>query len=219
MSHALPIDVPGKIICVGLNYRDHAEESGATPPIFPVLFGKWPSSLVPSGSPIVIPRGVEQVDYEAELAVVIGKEGRDISEADALDYVAGYTCFNDVSSRADQAQDGQWTRGKSYDSFAPVGPVLVPAGDLSDPQTLAISCRIDGRVVQESNTKNMIFSVAEIIAAVSRATTLHPGDLIATGTPGGVGMAHKPPLWLVPGSVVEVEIEGIGTLRNEVRAE
>jgi 2-keto-4-pentenoate hydratase/2-oxohepta-3-ene-1,7-dioic acid hydratase in catechol pathway len=219
MSSVLPIEIPSKIICVGLNYRDHAEESGATPPKSPVLFGKWPSSLVVGGSPIVIPAGVEQIDYEAELAVVIGREGRDLSEAEALDHVAGYLCFNDISSRADQATDGQWTRGKSYDTFAPVGPVFVPARQVPDPQNLEITCRLNGRVVQQSNTKNMIFSVAQIIATASRATTLRPGDLIATGTPGGVGMAHNPPLWLVPGSVVEVEIERLGTLRNEVVAE
>jgi 2,4-didehydro-3-deoxy-L-rhamnonate hydrolase len=216
MAYALPIDVPGKIICVGLNYRDHAEESGATPPSFPVLFGKWPTSLVPNGSPIVIPPGVEQVDYEAELAVVVGREGRDIAEADAYDYVRGYTCFNDISSRADQALDGQWTRGKSYDSFAPVGPRLVPISELPDPQNLAIVCRLDGDVVQSSNTKNMIFSIPEIIAAASRATTLMPGDLIATGTPGGVGLSFDPPRWLIPGNTIEVEIEGIGTLTNQV---
>lgn len=216
MPDALPIDMPGKIICVGLNYRDHAEESGATPPTFPVLFGKWPTSLTPHGTPIVIPRGVEQVDYEAELAVVIDREGRDIDAADALTYVRGYTCMNDVSSRADQALDGQWTRGKSYDTFAPVGPRLVPASELPDPQNLTIVCRLDGEVVQSSNTKNMIFSIAEIIAAASRATTLLPGDVIATGTPGGVGLSFDPPRWLVPGNTVEVEIEGIGTLSNHV---
>lgn len=216
MSDGLPIDVPGKIICVGLNYRDHAEESGATPPTFPVLFAKWPSSLVPHGSPVVIPAGVEKVDYEAELAVVIGREGCDISEADAFDYVAGYTCFNDVSSRADQAQDGQWTRGKSYNTFAPVGPRLVLASELKNPQNLDIVCRLNGKVVQSSNTKNMIFTIPEIIAVASRATTLMPGDLIATGTPGGVGMSFDPPRWLTSGCVVEVEIEGIGTLSNPV---
>jgi len=216
MPDALPIDVPGKIICVGLNYRDHAEESGATPPTFPVLFGKWPTSLTPHGSPIVIPAGVEQVDYEAELALVIDREGRDIDEAEALTYVRGYTCFNDVSSRADQALDGQWTRGKSYDTFAPVGPRLVPASELPDPQNLSIVCRLDGNTVQSSNTSNMIFSIAQIIAAASRATTLMPGDVIATGTPGGVGLSFNPPRWLVPGNTIEVEIEGIGILSNHV---
>lgn len=216
MPDALPIDMPGKIICVGLNYRDHAEESGATPPTFPVLFGKWPTSLIPHGSPIVIPRGVEQVDYEAELALVIGREGRDIDESEALTYVRGYTCLNDISSRADQALDGQWTRGKSYDTFAPIGPRLVPADELSDPQNLSIVCRLDGEVVQSSNTSNMIFSIAEIIAAASRATTLLPGDVIATGTPGGVGLSFDPPRWLVPGTTVEVEIEEIGILSNHV---
>lgn len=216
MADALPIDVPGKIICVGLNYRDHAEESGATPPTYPVLFGKWSTCLTPSGSPIVIPRGVEQVDYEAELAVVIDREGRDIDESEALGYVRGYTCFNDVSSRADQALDGQWTRGKSYDTFGPIGPSLVPASDISDPQNLRVVGRLDGEVVQSGHTSNMIFSVARLIAAVSRATTLLPGDVIATGTPGGVGLSFDPPRWLHPGSVFEVEIDGIGTLSNHV---
>jgi 2-keto-4-pentenoate hydratase/2-oxohepta-3-ene-1,7-dioic acid hydratase in catechol pathway len=216
MSDALPIEIPGKIICVGLNYRDHAEESGATPPTFPVFFGKWACSLVPHGSPVIIPAGVEQVDYEAELAVVIGKQGQDIPEAEAYDYVAGYTCFNDISSRADQALDGQWTRGKSYNTFGPVGPRFVAATELHDPQNLEIVCRLNGEVVQQSNTKNMIFTIPEIIAAASRATTLMPGDLIATGTPGGVGMSFDPPRWLMPGSTVEVEIEGIGKLTNPV---
>lgn len=213
---ALPIDVPPKIVCVGLNYRDHAEESGATPPSFPVLFGKWSTSLVAHGSPVVIPAGVEQVDYEAELAVVIGLEGTDITPEDAYAHVAGLTCFNDISSRADQSLDGQWTRGKSYNSFAPVGPRLVPLSEIDDPQNLEIICRVDGEVVQHSNTSNMIFSIAEIISAASRATTLLPGDLIATGTPGGVGMSFDPPRWLLGGTTVEVEIEGIGILSNPV---
>ncbi|MBB3043103.1 2-keto-4-pentenoate hydratase/2-oxohepta-3-ene-1,7-dioic acid hydratase in catechol pathway [Nocardioides soli] len=174
---------------------------------------------MPHGSPVIIPAGVEKVDYEAELAVIIGKEGTDISAADAFDHIAGYTCFNDISSRADQALDGQWTRGKSYNSFGPVGPRFVPADELNDPQNLEIICRLDGEVVQRSNTKNMIFTIPEIIAVASRATTLRPGDLIATGTPGGVGMSFTPPRWLVSGSTVEVEIEGIGTLSSPVIAE
>jgi 2,4-diketo-3-deoxy-L-fuconate hydrolase len=212
----LPIETPRNIVCIGLNDYDHAQESGLDVPLTPMIFAKWPTSLVGSGEPIVIPDGLDQIDYEAELAVVIDREARDVDAADALGIVRGYVCFNDVSARRVQAEDVQWTRGKSFDSFGPIGPRVVPASEIPDPQNLAIYCRVNGVVVQESNTKNMIFSIPQIIEAVSRATTLMPGDIIATGTPGGVGSARRPQVWLNPGDVVEVEIEGIGVLSNSV---
>jgi 2-keto-4-pentenoate hydratase/2-oxohepta-3-ene-1,7-dioic acid hydratase in catechol pathway len=215
----LPIDTPSKVICVGLNYRDHAAETGQEVPAAPVIFAKWPSCLVPAGAHIVLPDGAGNVDYEAELAVVIGERVRDVPVCDALSVVRGYLCFNDISAREVQNRDGQWTRGKSFDTFGPLGPRLVPADEVPDPQQLGIRCRVNGTVVQESNTRNMIFTVKHIIAAVSECTTLDAGDLIATGTPGGVGMAHKPPIWLRPGDIVEVEIERLGVLRNQVAAQ
>ncbi len=214
----LPIDVPSKVICIGLNYHDHAKESGLSIPTSPLIFGKWSTSLVGNDDPIVIPPGLDQIDYEAELAVVIDREARNVAPEDALGIVRGYTCFNDISARRIQAQDVQWTRGKSFDSFGPIGPRLVGPADIGDPQALNIKCRVNGVTVQNGNTANMIFSIPQIIAAVSRSTTLLPGDVIATGTPGGVGLARKPQLWLTPGDVVEVEIAGIGVLRNAVTA-
>lgn len=214
----LPIDRPSKVVCVGLNYHDHAAESGLPVPAVPMIFGKWSTSLIASGDPIVIPDGITQVDYEAELGVVIDREARDVSLGEALQFVRGYVCFNDVSARAAQELDGQWTRGKSFDSFGPVGPSLSLAASIPDPQDLGIRCRVNGVTVQESTTRNMIFSVAELIVAASRGTTLLPGDLIATGTPGGVGKGRTPQLWLTPGDVVEVEIDGLGVLTNPVTA-
>lgn len=207
---------PGKIVCVGLNYRHHAREVGAAIPASPVLFAKWPTCLTGPDTAIVVPDGVNHVDYEAELLAVIGKTAKDVEVEHALEFVSGYTAFNDVSSRADQTRDGQWTRGKSYDTFGPIGPRVVPASEIPDPQSLTVRCRVDGRVVQDGSTADMIFSVAEIVSIVSHTTTLLPGDLIATGTPAGVGMSKTPPLWLAPGMTVEVEIERIGVLRNYV---
>lgn len=212
----LPIARPGKIIAVGLNYRDHATESAVAVPSSPVTFAKWPTCLIPDGAPIRIPSGVDEVDWEAELAVVIGRTARDVEADDALSYVAGYTCLNDVSARRIQRTDGQWSRAKSFDSFGPIGPVLVPAAELPDPQTLAIRSRVNGELMQDSNTKDMIFGVAELIAHLSRGTTLEPGDVISTGTPSGVGAFRDDPIFLTDGDVVEVEIEGIGILRNPV---
>jgi 2-keto-4-pentenoate hydratase/2-oxohepta-3-ene-1,7-dioic acid hydratase in catechol pathway len=214
----LPIDLPQKIICVGLNYRDHAEEQGTALPAAPLLFAKWPNTLIGPGEPIVIPPLTTQVDYEAELGVVIGERVRAISEHEALGAVRGYLCLNDVSARDLQFADGQWVRGKSLDTFCPVGPELVPAGLVPNPGALAIRALVSGAVMQDSNTSQMIFSVAEIIAHVSRAITLEPGDLIATGTPAGVGAFRKPPVFLAPGDEVTIEIEGIGALTNPVRA-
>jgi 5-carboxymethyl-2-hydroxymuconate isomerase len=214
----LPIERPQKIICVGLNYRDHAEESGMSPPERPILFAKWPTALIGPGESIVIPKITTQVDYEAELGVVIGSRVRGVSAADALAAVAGFVCVNDVSARDLQFSDGQWARAKSLDTFCPVGPEVVPAGEISDPQALGIRTRLNGELMQDSTTANMLFTVAEIVAFASEAITLEPGDLIATGTPAGVGFARTPPVWLRPGDEVTVEIDGIGALTNPVVA-
>ena len=216
---ALPIDRPSKIVCVGLNYRDHAEEQGTELPSAPLLFAKWPNALIGPGEPILIPRVSKQGDYEAELGVVIGKRVRGVSKENALDSVRGYICLNDVSARDLQFADGQWTRGKSADTFCPVGPQLVPAAGLPDPQALGIRCVLNGEVMQDSTTANMIFTVAEIIAYASATMTLEPGDLIATGTPAGVGVFRDPPVLLKEGDEVTIEIDGLGSLTNPVQAE
>ena len=215
----LPIERPGKIVCVGLNYRDHAEEQGAELPQAPLLFAKWPSSLVGPGDAIVLPHTSARVDYEAELGVVIGERVKGVSAENALEAVRGYLCLNDVSARDLQFGDGQWTRGKSPDTFCPVGPRLVPREQVPDPQALRIRCLLNGEVMQDSTTANMIFSVAEVIAYASATSTLEPADLIATGTPAGVGVFRKPPRLLRDGDEVTVEIEGLGALTNPVRAE
>ena len=214
----LPIDRPGKIICVGLNYRDHAEEQGTALPEAPLLFAKWQNTLIGPGEAIVIPPVVTKCDYEAELGVVIGERVRDVSAEKALEAVAGYVCVNDVSARDLQFADGQWTRGKSPDTFCPVGPALVSRDDIPDPQALPIRAILNGETVQESTTANMIFGVADVIAYVTRTITLEPGDLIATGTPAGVGAFRDPPLFMRAGDEITIEIEGIGSLTNPVVA-
>jgi len=213
-----PIDRPSKIVCVGLNYRDHAEEQGAPLPERPILFAKWPNTLAGPGDPIVVPSISTKVDYEAELGVVIGSRVRGVSRENALEAVRGYLCLNDVSARDLQFADGQWTRGKSPDTFCPVGPELVPASEVSDPQALAIKAILNGEVMQDSSTANMVFGVAEVIEFISQAITLEPGDLIATGTPAGVGAFRDPPVFMQPGDEVTIEIEGLGALTNPVRA-
>jgi 5-carboxymethyl-2-hydroxymuconate isomerase len=205
-----------KIVCVGLNYLDHAREVQLEPPERPLLFAKWPSSVIGDGDAIVIPPGVEQVDYEAELAAVIGSRVKGVSVENALEAVAGYTCLNDVSAREIQFADGQWTRGKSIDTFCPMGPRVAPRDEVGDPQTLRIACRVNGETVQDATTADMIFTVAEIVAFVSSTITLEPGDVIATGTPPGVALGRPDPRWLQPGDTVEVEIERIGVLVNPV---
>jgi 2,4-didehydro-3-deoxy-L-rhamnonate hydrolase len=210
---------PGKIVCVGLNYRDHAEEQGLELPARPLLFAKWPTAVVAHGEPVVLPSVTKEVDYEAELGVVIGERARGVSVERALDVVAGYVCVNDVTARDLQFSDGQWTRAKSFDSFCPVGPEIVPASEVGDPQSLRIRCLLNGEPLQDSSTGQMVFGVAEVIAFVSEAITLEPGDLIATGTPAGVGYSRTPPRFLVPGDEVTVEIERVGVLTNPVRAD
>ncbi len=207
---------------VGLNYRAHAAETGAPLPDNPVLFMKPSTAVTDPDSPIRLPAACEhgpEVDYEAELAVVIGRTARNVPAGRALDYVLGYTCANDVSARRWQKHGGgdQWVRGKSFDSFCPLGPVLVTADEIPDPQTLAIRSVLNGETMQSSNTADMIFSVAELIAFISRDTTLLPGTLILTGTPEGVGFVRNPPVYLAAGDTIEISIDGIGTLSNPVR--
>lgn len=214
----LPIERPSKIVAAGLNYHDHAREQNLEPPERPTLFAIWPSSLIGDGETIVIPPITTRVDYEAELGAVIGTGGRAIPVEEALGHVAGYLCLNDVSARDLQRADGQFARGKSLDTFTPVGPRLVPASEVPDPQALRIRCLLNGEVMQDSTTAEMVFSVAQLIAYVSEAITLEPGDLIATGTPGGVGAYRDPRVFLQDGDEVTVEIEGIGSLTNPVRA-
>jgi 2-keto-4-pentenoate hydratase/2-oxohepta-3-ene-1,7-dioic acid hydratase in catechol pathway len=211
-----PIPRPGKIICIGLNYRDHAEESNAQVPEYPTVFAKYASCVIGPGEPIVIPRVTSQVDYEGELAVVIGRRARDVSAEAALSYVAGYTAFNDVSARDYQQRTSQWTIGKTFDTFGPLGPALVTADAIADPHALQLRVTIGDEVLQNSNTRHLIFTIPELIAYLSAVMTLEPGDVIATGTPAGVGAARKPPRWLQPGDLVRVEIAGLGALENPV---
>lgn len=210
-----PIPDPDKIICLGLNYRRHAEEAGLPIPEVPSLFAKYRNSLTGPASPIILPGVSEQVDYEAELAVVIGRRCKNITSTQALAYVAGYMALNDVSARDVQMRTGQWLAGKAIDSFAPCGPALV-IDEIGDPQSLDISTRVNGQTLQQANTSDMIFSVAETISFLSQLMTLEPGDIIATGTPEGVGFKRFPPIFLHAGDVVEVEVEDIGILRNPV---
>ena len=213
-----PVMRPGKIICIGLNYRDHAAESGVAVPEYPTVFSKYANAVIGPGEAIVHPSISDKVDYEAEMAVVIGKRAKDVAEAAAMGYVAGYMPFNDVSARDFQSRTSQWTIGKTFDTFAPMGPALVTADEVPDPHALDIRLSIAGEVLQSSNTRNLIFTVPQLIAYLSAVMTLDPGDVIATGTPGGVGFARKPPRWLRPGDVTRVEIEGLGVLENPVVA-
>jgi 2-keto-4-pentenoate hydratase/2-oxohepta-3-ene-1,7-dioic acid hydratase in catechol pathway len=210
-----PIPKPRMIWAVGLNYRDHAAETGQEVPAAPTLFAKSPGALIGHEEPIVIPPHVTQPDYEGEIAVVIGRTTRDVSEADALDHVAGITCAHDVSSRDHQFTTGQFTWSKSFDTFCPLGPVLVTIDEL-DASDLTIETRLNGDLVQSASSKEMVFSIPTLIAWISQGTTLLPGDLILTGTPAGVGAGRTPPRWLLDGDVVEVTVGGAGTLRNQV---
>jgi 2-keto-4-pentenoate hydratase/2-oxohepta-3-ene-1,7-dioic acid hydratase in catechol pathway len=213
-----PVPRPGKVVAIGRNYREHAAEEGVDPPTAPLIFAKWPSSVIGHGAEIRWdPALTGQVDYEAELAVVIGRRTRNVAIDEALDHVLGYTCLDDVSARDLQFGDGQWVRGKSLDTFCPMGPWIVTADEIPDPQRLAIRCLVDDEVLQDANTSQMYFSVAEIVSYCSRSFTLEPGDVIATGTPSGVGAFRKPPRFLQDGERVTVEIEGIGALENVCR--
>ena len=224
-SHLLPLDTlelgppvpdPDKILCLGVNYREHAAEAQQELPAVPMFFAKFRNSLIGPSSPILLPRVSTQIDYEGELAVIIGSRCKEVFEQEALQYVAGYSIMNDVSARDIQLQTSQWTAGKALDTFGPMGPGMVLASDIPDPQTLMLTTRVNGQVVQHESTANMIFSVATSIAFLSSLMTLEPGDIIATGTPSGVGFKRTPPLFLQEGDVVEVEIERIGSIRNPV---
>lgn len=213
-----PLAAPQKIVCIGLNYADHIRETGLRTPEVPLAFVKTAHTLTGPFSDVRVARGAsEQLDWEAELAVVIGRTARHVDADRALEHVFGYTVANDVSARDAQFSDVQWFRGKNFDGFCPLGPWIVTADEIADPQDLAISAKVNGTTVQDSSTKEMIFGVAETIAYLSRYMTLHPGDVIATGTPHGVGMGRTPELWLTDGDVVEVEVEHVGGLRNTVR--
>lgn len=212
-----PLSAPGKIICVGLNYRDHAEESGMPVPEYPTLFARFPSSLVPHGAPIVRPPESDRLDFEGELVAVIGKGGRRIAHADALDHVAGYSIFNDGSIRDYQLRTPQWTMGKNFDGTGAFGPVLVTADALQPgARGLRIETRLNGQTMQRSSTDQLIFDVATLVSLISIGITLEAGDIVVTGTPSGVGAARKPPVFMKAGDVCEVEIEGIGVLRNPI---
>ncbi len=214
-----PIPRPPKVICVGLNFADHAAESGLPIPKVPTIFSKFSTAVIGPGEPIVLPRSSTQPDYEAELAFVIGRGGRYIPAERWQEHVFGYTNFNDVSARDYQTATTQWLMGKTFDTFAPLGPWLVTADEISDPHALEIACEINGEVLQHSNTRQFIFRIPELINFLSSVFTLEPGDVVSTGTPPGVGFARKPPRFLQPGDEVVVRIQGLGELRNPVVAE
>ena len=214
-----PIPRPPKFICVGLNYRDHAIESGLPIPEIPIVFSKFSNAVIGPGAPIVLPKNSTKPDYEAELAFVIGKPGRHIPADNWREHVAGYTIVNDVSARDFQMATSQWLMGKTFDTFAPMGPYLVTADEIADPHSLDIGLTINGEVLQNSNTRELIFRIPELVAHLSSVFTLESGDIVSTGTPPGVGMARKPPRFLRPGDDVVVHIEGLGELRNPVVAE
>jgi acylpyruvate hydrolase len=213
------VPTPEKIVCVGLNYRRHAEEGGHALPEYPILFAKYSRALIGPKDPIVLPRASEKVDWEAELTVVIGREARHVAVEDAMDAVAGYTVGNDISMRDFQRRTPQWLQGKTFEASTPVGPYLVTLDELDDPADVGLSCGVDGVVMQESSTSDLIFSVAELVAYVSSIITLAPGDLLLTGTPSGVGGARKPPVFLQPGQTVRTTVEGVGETVNVCVAE
>ncbi len=228
-GRVVPVDallaplVPTDILCIGVNYRAHAAETGTAIPQNPMLFIKASGTLNDPGKPIVIPRNSAMVDFEAELCVVIGKAARNVTRERALEYVFGYTCANDVSARDWQRDKalggGQFARGKSFDSFCPLGPWIVTRDEIADPNNLAISCKVNGEFMQQSNTRDMIYDVPSLIASLSSTLTLRPGAVILTGTPAGVGMGRNPQVWLKPGDSVDVEVEKIGRLSNHCVAE
>jgi 2-keto-4-pentenoate hydratase/2-oxohepta-3-ene-1,7-dioic acid hydratase in catechol pathway len=219
VRYLAPIPRPPKLICIGLNYRDHAEEAKLPIPEVPTMFAKFPTAVTGHGHNIVLPKNSTKPDYEAEFAIVIGRRGRHVPEERWPDYIFGYTIINDVSARDFQMATSQWMIGKTFDTFAPMGPAVVTADEIEDPHNLAIALTLSGEVMQSSNTSNLIFQVPKLIAYLSSVFTLEPGDVIATGTPAGVGFARKPPRWLKPGDEVRVTVEGIGELVNPVVAE
>jgi acylpyruvate hydrolase len=215
-----PLATPGKILCVGLNFAEHSRESGFEPPCYPTIFGRFASSLIGHGAPIIRPRVSDQLDYEGELVAVIGRGGKNIAAADALDNVAGYSIFNDATIRDYQMKSPQWTVGKNFDGTGAFGPVFVTADTLPPGcRGLCLQTRLNGRVVQNALIDDLIFDVATLVSLLSEAMSLAPGDVIVTGTPSGVGLARTPPLWMQPGDVCEVEVESIGILRNPIAEE
>ncbi len=214
-----PISRPPKLICIGLNYRDHAAETNMAIPTVPTVFAKFSTAIIGPGDDIVLPKASAKPDYEAEFAFVIGKGGRHIAASEWRDHVFGYTILNDVSARDYQMATSQWTMGKTFDTFAPMGPYLVTADEIADPHALDISLTLNGKVMQNSNTRNLIFRVPDLVAFLSSAFTLEPGDVVSTGTPGGVGFARKPPVYLQPGDEVVIRVQGLGELRNPVVGE
>jgi 2-keto-4-pentenoate hydratase/2-oxohepta-3-ene-1,7-dioic acid hydratase in catechol pathway len=213
-----PLFRPSKIICLGLNYLDHKEESGFEKPQRPLLFSKTPNALTGPFDPIMLPQSCDQIDWEVELAVVIGRAGKRIAAEDALDYVAGFSVLNDVSGRQAQFSDSQWFRGKSFDTFAPMGPALVTLDEIGNFQNLKLTARVNGKIMQDGNSADMIFDIPTIIAFISQDITLWPGDIISTGTPSGVGIFRDPPVLLKAGDVVECRVENLGAIRNTVEA-
>lgn len=213
-----PVPRPGKVVCVGRNYAEHAAETGSSVPTEPQLFAKWANAVVPDGADVVLHPITQALDYEAELVAVIGTTACRIPAERALDHVLGYSCGNDISARDLQFGDTQWTRGKALDSFAPIGPWIVTADEIPDPQVLGIRCVVNGETRQDDTTANMVFSVARIIEFVTQAITLDPGDVIFTGTPPGVGHGRTPPVYLAPGDLMRVEIDGVGAIENRVVA-
>lgn len=214
-----PIHNPGKIICIGMNYVDHCLEQNVPTPTEPILFSKFNNAITDPGAPIIYPDETEELDFEVELAFVIGKPGKNIKKSEAMDHVAGYTVAHDVSARDWQLKKngGQWLLGKTFDSFCPLGPALVTKDSLSDPHKLGIRCRVNGKVMQDSNTENLVFKTEELVSYISRFVTLSPGDVVITGTPPGVGVFRKPPVFLKRGDEVECEIDEIGCISNTVQ--
>ncbi len=214
-----PVPNPGKLICIGLNYRDHAIESNMPIPTIPVVFNKFPDTVIAPGEDVIIPKNTEKPDYEAELAFIMSPAPKHLTEANAMDYVFGYTIVNDVSARDFQLQTSQWIMGKTFPTFCPMGPWIVTADEIADPHNLRIGLRIDGETVQDSNTRELIFNIPQLVAHLSQVITFAPGDVVSTGTPPGVGMGRKPPRWLKAGETMTVFIEGIGELTNSCVAE
>jgi 2-keto-4-pentenoate hydratase/2-oxohepta-3-ene-1,7-dioic acid hydratase in catechol pathway len=219
VKYGPPVPRPGKILCIGQNYADHCREQNVPLPEIPELFCKFPTSIIGCGDAIVLHKATTKVDYEVELGIVIGKRGKNIPKARAMEHIFGYTIFHDVSARDLQFKSKQWTRGKSPDTFAPTGPWLVTRDEVRDPHKLAIRTWLNGQLMQDSNTANLVFGVPALVEFLSQTITLEPGDLIATGTPPGVGCFRKPPVFLKPGDVVKMEIAGLSTLENPVVAE
>lgn len=214
-----PIPRPPKVVCIGLNYRDHAIESGMAIPTIPVVFSKFSNSVIGPGDTVIVPKNSEKPDWEAEFGVIMAKPGRHVSKEDAMDYVFGYTCINDVSARDWQLQTSQWIMGKTFDTFCPMGPWIVTKDEIADPHNLRIGLRLNDETVQDSSTKELIFGIPEIVEHLSKVFTFEPGDVISTGTPPGVGLGMKPQRWLKPGETMTVFIEGIGELVNPTAAE